>query len=293
MVLPLLYGLAFAVFAPAVRGTTSFIRPPNFDKEVDENTSNNIRYETGATITVTWETDLDEITLAYVQQLANNMIQSVYLAENITTNRYTWEAAYDPAGFTKDDEDAVGWFTLNPPGDSDAIRGSQRFNVTAPKSDTTSAGAKSTRTTSVGTTSTGAVSTTSLFLSSETDTSQSTATSPPSSESTSPGSEASNSGLPGGVTAGIAVGALIGGSLFLGGAGFVAWKRSRKRRRRRVGGGDEPTKPQDERQQSMSIIGGYKAELADDPIVHPVELAGHHVVYPEFAKSQPGVHEAP
>lgn len=75
----LFYIWAAAALVPAVHGATSFIRPPNFDRGIDEDPSNNIRHEEGSSITVMWEIDLDKISLVYVQQLDNDRIQSTFL----------------------------------------------------------------------------------------------------------------------------------------------------------------------------------------------------------------------
>ncbi|KAH6885314.1 hypothetical protein B0T10DRAFT_576976 [Thelonectria olida] len=268
----LFYYLAFAILAPAARCDTRFIRPPRYDSNIDQDPSNNIRYEAGTSIAITWETDLDEITLGFVQQLGGDMIGTVYLAENTTDNRYTWKAQHDPYDYTTHQEDAIGWFTLYKPGDTDALRGSQRFNVTAPKSDSTT---------------TAAVSTTALSLTTETSISQSTATGSSSSQETSANSDPeSNSGLSPAATTGVAVAASLGSVLALAGIGLLAWKHFRRRAR----DSNVPSEPEEPRQPIMSILGYNKSELGGRPMN---ELPGHPVIYPEFAKSQPGVHEAP
>ncbi|KAJ3530495.1 hypothetical protein NM208_g9303 [Fusarium decemcellulare] len=203
-----LCGLALAVFLPTVSGAanTNFTRPPSFNKAVDEDPSNNIRYTAGTKILVEWVTDLEEISLAYVQQLDNNKISSFFLAQNLTTNSHTWEAEYDPASFAEGKEDAIGWFTLNDPETGGPIRGSQRFNVTAQNSGSATASA---------------VSTASLSPTNEPSATGSMSINPVPTEET-------TSSLSSGAIAGIAVGATIGGLLVLAGAGFLVWKRFRK-----------------------------------------------------------------
>ncbi|KAF4453914.1 hypothetical protein F53441_3439 [Fusarium austroafricanum] len=171
---------------------------------------------------------------------------------------------YDWGNFTKDNEDSVYWFEIrsgNNDGKGATVAQSQYFNVSAPKPDETEYITRiltPTATTSQGPNTTGSSS------------KEDTITSPVSS---------SQAGLSRGETAGIAVGATIGGLLILGGVGWMAWRRLA---RNKSDTAVSECLPHNYQQQQL-YVSEQKAELPVDPSTHPSE----------YATSRPGLHEAP
>ncbi|KAF4963446.1 hypothetical protein FSARC_8543 [Fusarium sarcochroum] len=274
-------GLALTlIFASPVYCDTNFVRPAPWDRnqDADEDPRNNRRYDAGDTIHVIWETDLDKVDVV-IWTKDGGVSDYGYLSKQQKSTDISWIAEYDARDRTKSNEDSVYWFALYEPGVNSPVARSQYVNVSAPE-------AHETKTVIVSRTISFKIqesSTTKLILTPTTEsnaesTTEPTTTGPFSSQDTSLNDATTKSGLSGGAIAGIAVGATLGGLLFLGGTGWLIWKRLAKSRK----DPDVPNGLQSQQQQE-SDSGVPKAELPGYPETHSSN----------FARSVPGLHEAP
>ncbi|EXK76956.1 hypothetical protein FOQG_18314 [Fusarium oxysporum f. sp. raphani 54005] len=198
------------------------------------------------------------------------------LIKNTKATYGTWKAEYDPGDHTKDNEDSVYCFTLYETGVDGPVAQSQYVHVSAPKPDATEYVTVSTTLTFRPKESSTTEPTTETITE---PTSAPTTTDLPSTEGTnSNASPEPDSGLSRSAAAGIAVGATLGGLLVLGGVGWLAWKRFAR-------GEKESNAPNglqyQQQQQPYSLE--PKAVLPGNPEAYPSE----------FARSLPGLHEAP
>jgi hypothetical protein len=66
--------LIVSIFANRVFCESKFLRPPEWNPDVDDKAGleDNIRYEVGDTIQLLWETDVEEVALFLVQQIGSS-----------------------------------------------------------------------------------------------------------------------------------------------------------------------------------------------------------------------------
>ncbi|KIL89325.1 hypothetical protein FAVG1_07719 [Fusarium avenaceum] len=280
--------LILSILANRSLCSTKFLRPPEWNLDVDLSFGQNIQYDVGETIQLLWETDLDKVELYLVQvqqigstkwddRMLDGRKQGIFCTYTpylplYLASRTEWKAEWDVFGKLEGNEDSVYRFTL---GDPDAgglgfIARSQYFNVTAPKLETTTATTLQPSTTiqSISSTRTVTSATQPLLTSAATD------------QSSDSGADSnSESEMSKGEIAGAAVGGTIGGLILLGAVGWLMW--------RRLGGSKKDTDAsvisQSHHQQFHSSE--TKAELPGDSTLE--------VNPPGYARSPPGLHEAP
>ncbi|KAF4958966.1 hypothetical protein FGADI_2045 [Fusarium gaditjirri] len=262
--------LILSILANHVLCSTKFLRPPEWNSDVDTEFEfeQNIGYEVGDTIQLLWETDLEDIVLNLVQQIGSDR-EFIYLDES----RTEWKAEWDVSGLLKGNEDSVYWFALGDPDDlSSLIAKTQYFNVTAPKLET------STTTTTALQTSTTIQSTSPSRVATSVTEPLPTSTTPDESSESDFGPD-SDSGMSKGKIAGAAVGGTIGSLLLIGAVGWLAWRRLGRSKKN-----TEVSVVSQGHQQHFDSS-ETKAELPGDPAVE--------VYAPGYARSPPGLHEAP
>ncbi|ENH63508.1 hypothetical protein FOC1_g10000133 [Fusarium oxysporum f. sp. cubense race 1] len=262
--------LILSIFGSRVLCSTKFLRPPEWNSDVDDKAGlgENIQYAVGDTIQLLWETDLDKVELYLVQGIRSTNWDDRML----DSSRTEWKAEWDVLGILEGHEDSVYSFALGDPlaGFRGFIAETQYFNVTAPKLETTIATTLQTSTTmqSISSSRVATSATQPLPTSMATDQSSDSDADPN-----------SDSGMSKGEIAGAAVGGTIGGLILLGAVRWLIW--------RRLGRSKKETNlsvvSQSHHQQFYSAE--TKAELPGDPAVE---------VYPSgYARSPPGLHEAP
>ncbi|KAM0227081.1 hypothetical protein ACHAP5_012252 [Fusarium lateritium] len=258
------------IYATLTHSASTFLRPPEWDYDVDNENDfkNNRRYEVGEVVQLRWETDEDEVMLWIAQKLPTS---TKY--RNLDPSRTDWDAEYITLDPLDSSEDCIYWFVLSGMDAKTLLAQTQYLNVTAPKpkSDNTET-ETDTVATSIATSfwqETSATSSTSLYTTTSTSSSQ---------ETNSDLEPAPKSGLSQGETAGAASGATIGGLLILGGAGWLFWRRLKKKKE----GADALASYH---QHQLPYDSGAKAELPGEP------AAGTDLS--NYARSPPGLHEAP
>ncbi|RGP70232.1 hypothetical protein FSPOR_4132 [Fusarium sporotrichioides] len=239
---------------------TRFTSPPNWNWDEIEggDKTKNKRVEPGHTLKITWETDLQVAILEIYQLGASKLGSQVISIETTSTEGVGltyWDAEYDLFGAAVNNEDSVYWFVLRKT-KIEQVAQSHDVNVSAPVT---------TDTTSIS------VTTASTFLQQR---SSSTAESVSAAPTTISSSVGADTGLSRGETAGVTAGSILGGLLILSGLGWLAW--------RRIARGKLDTEGLQSQQQQLSFS-ETKAELPGDVFTHPSE----------YARSQPGLHEAP
>ncbi|KAF4444522.1 hypothetical protein F53441_11115 [Fusarium austroafricanum] len=266
-------GLVFSLLASQASCDSKFIRPPEWDpkQKADQDLTKNIRYDDGEIIPILFDTDLDDVDL-HISQVGYHGKNSRYgiLSKNGPPYPDGWVAEYDAGKMMKNNEDCVYWFGLYESGRR--VAASQYVNVSAPKLDKTkTVTATSTKTLSF-------LSETFTTRTSAESTTKPTADTTGASLSEETSSTSSDPGLSKGETAGVAVGAILGGLLILGGIGWVIWTRLAKKKNNT----------------------GPLAELPDHSQQQPyaseqkVELPGHPEAYPpNHARSPSQIFEAP
>lgn len=150
------------------------------------------------------------------------MLIIINLLENSKSTSLSWTFEYNFGDLSKNNEDSVYSFVLYEFGIKGALATSQNLNVSAPKPDETKYITIATTLTFRDVSSTTAPMTESRLESSTVPTTTDISSSE---ESKSSITATANPGLSQGATAGIAVGALLGGLLISGGFGWLVWKR--------------------------------------------------------------------
>jgi hypothetical protein len=150
------------------------------------------------------------------------MLIEINLIENSKSTSLSWTFEYNFGGLSKNNEDSIYSFVIYEDGIKGALATSQYVNVSAPKPDETKYVTIATTLTFRDTSSTTVPS-----IASEIESSTAPTTTDISmSEDAKSGITATASpGLSQGATAGIAIGALLGGLLIFGGFGWFIWKR--------------------------------------------------------------------
>ncbi|KAF4958810.1 hypothetical protein FGADI_2154 [Fusarium gaditjirri] len=269
MFFPEKFVLIFSLLVSQASCDSKFIRPPEWDpeQEADQDLTKNFRYDDGQTIPILFNTDLDVVDL-YIFQVGYDGRSSGYgRLSNGPPYPDGWEAQYDAGKIMKNREDSVYWFGLYDSGDR--VAASQYVNVSAPKLDKTKT-VTSTKTLSFESetfsTRTSAEATTK-------DTADRTSASP----TVEPSSTSSDSRLSEGETAGVAVGATLGGLLIIGVIGWIAWRRLAKRKSNTV--------------PPVELPGHLQQPYVSE---QKVELPGHPEAYPPHHTRSPSqIFEAP
>ncbi|KAK7408870.1 hypothetical protein QQX98_008931 [Neonectria punicea] len=205
-----LLAVALVAFVAGVRADSSFVTPPNGGPA--GNYQDNPSYDLGETINVEWQTNLSSIDIVIWQQYPTSPASSnmVYLIDHTTSTSKKWKVSLDGLlSNVTEGEQAILYLALYETGNTNFDATCHYFNVTIPASVTTSA-------------------TTATSTSESTSTSQASRASATSASATADSDDGSSSGLGTGAVAGIAVGASLGGLLFLGGLAFLAWRHLRK-----------------------------------------------------------------
>ncbi|RKK20824.1 hypothetical protein BFJ63_vAg15692 [Fusarium oxysporum f. sp. narcissi] len=258
--------ISISLFANCVFCKTKFLRPPEWNADIDLEAGweKNIEYKVGDTIQLLWETDLDKVELYLIQR--TGPFDEVRILLRIVDSPHTaWKAEWDAVESLEGKEDSVYCFAL---GDPDELRGyiaeTQSFNVTAPELETTTATTiQSMPSSRIGTSATEPIPTT-------TTTNQSF---------NSDAALDSDSGMSKGKIAGVAVGGTTGSLILLGVIGWLVWRRLARSKK------DTDVSVVSQRQHQQFHSSETKAELPGDPVVE---------VYPSgYARSPPGLHEAP
>ncbi|CAJ0551407.1 Ff.00g113370.m01.CDS01 [Fusarium sp. VM40] len=270
------FTLVSVIFAHLIWCDSRFIRPAELDKnqDADSEPANNIRYIHGDTINILWETDLDIISLQIWQQVGDQYIYSPILKISKSTS-LSWTFEYNFGGLSKNNEDSIYSFVLYEHGIKGALATSQNLNVSAPKPDETKYVTIATTLTYRDISSTTGPLTESGLKSSTAPTTTNISSSEETKSST---TATANPGLSQGATAGIAIGALLGGLFIFGGFGYLIWKRFITKRDGRDSANGIECQPE---QCVYSME--QKAELPGDsrnPYDHPI-------------RTVPGLHEAP
>ncbi|KAF4973784.1 hypothetical protein FZEAL_9231 [Fusarium zealandicum] len=282
--------LGLVILAAAnVRSETRFLRPsgPGPTKDYSENP----KRELGGDWDLIWEKDFDRADILVVQDIAGteNEYSAKVLSEqavvwiapwkltttdiaNTASTKYTWRVSFD--GFTKGHDPTVSnvyYFAMSENGVPVPYYTSHYFNITDPDkaSSSTVTGAASSTTTGGGASSTAAEG-------SSTTSSSDTA------------EKKDDGGLSTGATAGIAVGAAIGGLLICGGLGFLLWKRFRKGDHATPGSTDH-----DKEVVASTTMQGYPQyqqyqQYQQHPFYQPVQQQQQ-----PYAANTGGLHEAP
>ncbi|PNP61082.1 hypothetical protein FNYG_14170 [Fusarium nygamai] len=266
-------GLVLTLFANLGSCYSKFARPPEWDSEQDADGDMllNQHYDTGDKIPILYETNLKNTEL-WIWQVLDDQDAGAQIEG---TGTY-WQAQYDIAGALSNNEDSVYYFQLYEPDDKAQLARSQYVNVSAPMSETTVS--VSVPTSKISTFATEAsILQTSTTLAVDTDAAPTDSTSSDqtdSSSETKSGNELSSAAI-----GGVAAGATIGGLLIFGGIGWLAWRRLARKKQ------DRPISelPADLPQQHQPDLSQTKAELTGDPDTYP----------PGYARSTPGIHEAP
>ncbi|KAF5253703.1 hypothetical protein FANTH_1395 [Fusarium anthophilum] len=262
-----IFTLILSIFANRVLCDTKFLRPPEWNSDVDGKAGSgmNTQYTVGHTIQLLWETDLDKVQLYLFQRTGSITGHKV-----LDSSRTEWKAEWDVMGTMENNEDTVYFFILSSHSGSTggSIAMTQEFNVTAPKLETTTATMLQTSTTIQSISSVATSATQPLPTSTTTDRSSDPDTHPN-----------YDSGISKSEIAGAAVGGTIGGLIILGVVGWLIW--------RKLGRSKKETGlsvvSQGHHQQFQSSE--TKAELPGEPAVEG---------YPSgYARSPPGLHEAP
>ncbi|RSL46930.1 hypothetical protein CEP53_010133 [Fusarium sp. AF-6] len=266
------FGL-FLLAAACVHCETVFQRPPGPGPNRDYR--DDPIYELGQEIDLIWEMDFEEASIVIWQQDINKVFgDKSYYAEviqNTKSTRYTWKVTYD--GFPVDHDPKLSnvyFFQLfDTTGNVTPIT-CHYFNITDPKTTSTSSAA------TTGTTTTA----------SKTFTTRTPSVTAEKAAATSQVEEDGEKGLSNGAIAGIAVGAGIGGIL-LSGLGFLLWRRFRG------GGGPNTPRSPDDDKEVVSV---------SSPSVDPYHHPGHQSYYQPQTQEEPqqprerqigGLHEAP
>ncbi|EWY89977.1 hypothetical protein FOYG_07615 [Fusarium oxysporum NRRL 32931] len=262
--------LILSIFANLVLCRIKFLRPPQWNTDVDLKTGfgENIGYEVGDTIQLLWETDLDKIELLLIQ--TKGSFSSIRILDS---SRTEWKAEWDVAGILVGNEDSVYCFALDDPEEfgGDYVE-TQYFNVTAPKPKTSTTTVIALRTSTI----TQGMSSSRV----ETSTTQPLPTSTTTDQGLNPdGGPGSDSGISKGKIAGAAVGGTVGGLVLLGTVGWLVWSRLFRDKR------DRDISVVSESQQQRFHSSETKAELPGDQAVE-IYSSG-------YARSPPGLHEAP
>ncbi|KAF7563902.1 hypothetical protein G7046_g219 [Stylonectria norvegica] len=272
-----------ATFVTKVRGNATFIEPPAVGPAEDYH--DNPTYSIGSIIDFQWDTDEEGLDLLLWQDFptaSDNSSYYVQLLNDSTSTTLNWNASYD--GFSTDfsaTQFGVFYLSLSQPGsDGTPITLSHYFNISAPDSsdeDVTS----TTASLSAAPAPTNTVSITITLYAS------STATGSSRSDTTD-----GDPGLSTGATAGIAVGATIGGIILLAGLGFLAWKRFRKAAEESKEE-EQPSSPKNDIKELPG--GGMDHELPGRDVVHESPHTGLRRASQEegFARSPEGLYEAP
>ncbi|KAM0193492.1 hypothetical protein ACHAPA_009379 [Fusarium lateritium] len=262
--------IAVLIYATLAHSASIFLRPPEWDYDVDikNDFKSNRQYEVGEAIQLRWETNEDAVSLWIAQKLPTSAEYRI-----LDSSRTDWDAEYDILDRLDGTEDCIYWFELTDLETKTIFAQTQYLNVTAPKpkSDNTET---ETETVATSTTTsfwqeTSATSSTSLYTTTSTSSSQ---------ETNSDLEPAPKSGLSQGETAGAASGATIGGLLILGGAGWLFWRRLKKKK-------EDADALASYHQHQLPYDSGAKAELPGEPATG-TDLSN-------YAKSPPGLHEAP
>ncbi|KAF4451247.1 hypothetical protein F53441_5749 [Fusarium austroafricanum] len=261
-------GLGLTLFPYSAYCDGKFISPPQVDKDQasDFDFQRNRVYNVGDKIQIAWETDENDTELWLFQTLGP--LDSDEWAQ-LDATRTEWKAEYDVKEISKNAEDSMYGFVIRSWGGS-RIAQSQFFNVSAPESEK-----MKTRTTVQTTTSLPPESSATRTAADTTTepTAEPSATTRLTNEDT---NTSPDSGLSKGETAGAAVGATIGGLLVFGGVGWLLWERLSSRK-----GSTMPSELEAHLQQPQ--LREPKAELPGD----------HGRLDPNYARSPPGLHEAP
>ncbi|GKU07494.1 hypothetical protein FLAG1_09296 [Fusarium langsethiae] len=259
--------LVVTLFPYLVHCDAEFIRPPQIDtsREHDWDAGNNIQYSVGNEIQISWKSSV-EATELYLVQLGEEIEWML-----LDASRTEWEAEYNAGGLSKNQEDSIYAFALWEDAGG-VLAQSLFFNVSAPEPKTTETSTSDQSTT----TAPNELSTTSTTTSSIAE--SITQSNPSSSETTTTTGEdkdtTSTSNLSQGETAGAAVGGIVGGLSIFAGIGWLLWKRLSK---------DKSDSSMSQDQQQQTQVSEPKAELTGDHAQHD---SG-------YARSPPGVHEAP
>ncbi|KAM0201909.1 hypothetical protein ACHAPI_001967 [Fusarium lateritium] len=179
----------------------SFINPPPSDSEIDSPV-----YELGQRLKITWQAAAEFTDLTMWQ---SDTGQRYNLQSNSKSKEYEWIVSYqgiDPANGTSFS------FWMFKTGETSSLFSSHRFNISDPSTSTTSADT-STKTQEPKTRTKAS--------------SEATETTTEAAASSTVTDEPASSGLSTGATAGVAVGAVVGG-LLLAGVGFMLWRRKRR-----------------------------------------------------------------
>jgi hypothetical protein len=203
------------------------------------------------------------------------MLITINIIENSKSTSLSWTFEYNFSGISKNNEDSIYSFVLYEHGIKGALATSQNVNVSAPKPDETKYITIATTLTYRDVSSTTRPSTESGVQSSTAPTTTDISLSEDRKSST---TATASPGLSQGATAGIAIGALLGGLLIFGGFGWLIWKRFITKKGEQDNANGIECQPE---QHVYSM--GQKAELpgdAQNPHTHPV-------------RTIPGLHEAP
>ncbi|KAF5669173.1 hypothetical protein FCIRC_9336 [Fusarium circinatum] len=245
--------LILSIFANRVLCDTKFLRPPEWNSDVDDKTGfgKNIQYSVGDTIQLLWETDLDKVELYLVQRIG-----SVDWDWILDSSRTEWQAEWDVLGILEGNEDSVYYFALSdrPDGLTVYLAETQYFNVTAPKLETAITSTLQTSTTIESMSSTRIATSTTKPL---------PTSAAPDQSLDSDAKSNSDFGISKGEIAGAAVGGTIGGLILVGVVGWFIWRRGRRGRRKEET--DLSIVSQSHQQQFHSSE--TKAELPGDPVV--------------------------
>ncbi|RSL94958.1 hypothetical protein CEP52_012325 [Fusarium oligoseptatum] len=263
----------FLLAAACVHSETVFQRPPGPGPNRDYR--DDPIYELGQEIDLIWEMDFEEASIVIWQQDINKVFgDKSYYAEviqNTKSTRYTWKVTYD--GFPVDHDPKLSnvyFFQLfDTTGNATPIT-CHYFNITDPKTTSTSSAATTSTTTTA----------------SKTFTTRTPSVTAEKVAATSQVEEDGEKGLSNGAITGIAVGAGIGG-IVLSGLGFLLWRRFRG------GGGPNTPRSPDDDKEVVSV---------SSPSVDPYHHPGHQSYYQPQTQEEPeqprerqigGLHEAP
>ncbi|KPM43184.1 hypothetical protein AK830_g3362 [Neonectria ditissima] len=211
-----LFVVGLVAFIAGVRADSSFVTPPNGGPA--NNYQDNPSYDLGETINVEWTSDLSSIDIVIWQQYPTSPSSSnmVYLIDHTTATSVKWKVSLKGLlSNVTEGEQAILYLAMYQTGQTNFDATCHYFNVTIPASLTSSA---TTATSTIDATTTSHISLASITSTSAT--AESTSDSDSNSDS--------DSGLGKGAVAGVAVGASLGGLLFLGGLAFLAWRHLRK-----------------------------------------------------------------
>ncbi|RGP72435.1 hypothetical protein FSPOR_2646 [Fusarium sporotrichioides] len=267
------FGITLTIFPYLAYCDAKFTRPPEIyiNREHDWDAENNIQYNAGDAVQISWESSVEDTELWLVQVLKQGGNDREEWRQ-LDASRTEWEVEYNVGGLSKNQEDSIYAFALWEDAGG-VLAQSLFFNVSAPEPKTTETSTSDQSTTAAPNELSSTGTTTSSIAESTTQ------SNPSSSETTTTTTgedkdTTSTSNLSQGETAGAAVGGTVGGLLIFAGIGWILWKRLSK------GKSDNSVS---QAQQQQTQVSEPKAELPGD---HEPHMSG-------YARSPTGVYEAP